>query len=271
MQSQVSTATSLAAIGHNPLLAAFTAAHQQNAAGLAGTGSGGSGTPAGGGTGTTAGSPGQGAALLSHIHPAFLHPFYNPFAAGVGFRPAVLAAAAISAGAGNNVNSGGNASDGDRPGSAGKSFTIDAILGRGEAAVARGSGPVSAGVRRREAAGGGAALLGNPAAQSLPSRRPPHHHHHHHQQQHHGRYSGTPASAPPHPYLTTLANPLGFRSAFSSRGEYHNAFSVRLPQVFFRQRRKKPNGINKFKVTFCLRCWVENSRFKRLVKSSRKR
>ncbi len=208
MQSQTSTAaSSLAALGHNSLFAAFTA-HQgasalqsgppasfsapQAASHMAG-GSGGSGAE---------GTAGHVPPLLSQIHPAFLHPFYHPFAAGI--RPAVLAAAAISAGNGNN-----NIDNLERPGSAGKSFTIDAILGTrgGESAQPRRGGREAAGPRR---GGPTTAALSPLSARGTLQHR-----------------SGLAVTHPgaPHPYLSSLTAPLSFRSAFSTRG---NLFTIRV-------------------------------------------
>lgn len=196
MQSQVGTAGSLAAMGHNPLLAAaFTAQHVAHQAVTHGAG--------------------QSGGALSQIHPAFLHPFYQLHPGfGAQLRP-MLAAAAAAAGS----QAGAVA---ERPGSGGKSFTIDAILGRdgkiqssessGTGTSVVGSGgprtqtPSSAVQGCREPAAGSSRLGPATAALGVLQHR-----------QHRLQSAG-------HPYLTSLAQctaPLNFRSAFSSaRGNY---------------------------------------------------
>ena len=203
MQSQVGTPGSLAAMAHNPLIAAafsaqHTATHQGLSTHLAGQSGGG----------------------LSQIHPAFLHPFYQLHTGFGQLRPMLAAAAAAA---------GGQATAGERPGSGGKSFTIDAILGRdgkiqtsSESSGTTDSGTTtssslspraqtSTAPGSRDSVTAGGRGLG-PAAAALGVLQ---------HRQHRLQAAG-------HPYLTTLAQctaPLGFRSAFSNaRGKYVSIF-----------------------------------------------
>ena len=189
MQSQIGTPSSLAAMGHNPLLAAaFTAQH-------------------------VAHGVGQSGGALSQIHPAFLHPFYQLHPGFGQLRPMLAAAAAAA---------GGQAAA-DRPGSGGKSFTIDAILGREGKIQASESTSTSTTATSPRAgtvatpgrdSGAGSSRLG-PATATLGVLQ---------HRQHRLQSAG-------HPYLTTLAQctaPLGFRSAFSStRGKYNSIFRLK--------------------------------------------
>ena len=204
MQSQVGTPGSLAAMAHNPLLAAaFSAQHAATHQGL-----------------STHGTGQSGGTLLSQIHPAFLHPFYQLHPGFGQLRPMLAAAAAAV---------GGQAAARERLGSGGKSFTIDAILGRdgkiqtsSEVSCTTNSGTTttssispraqtSTATGSRDSVTAGGRGLG-PAASALGVLQ---------HRQHRLQAAG-------HPYLTTLAQctaPLGFRSAFTNaRGKLYFSF-----------------------------------------------
>lgn len=189
---QTSQAGSLATVGHNPLLAAFTA--QQAAAHHA----------------ITHGSTPS--ASLAQLHPAFLHPFYPIHPSFAPLRPMLAASAAVAQNA---------AEDRNQP-IPGKSFTIDAILGKeGKLASAGGVSsrhaagslsPRSAGVSVEDRAGSLSAGIIHGSSKDFGRSVAPGSLGVLQHRQHRLQSTG-------HPYLSSLANcttPLSFRSAFTN-------------------------------------------------------